>query len=106
MILEDQISKQPIIFVANSLGGIILKTEMSLPEPRCQRSKNECGLSSAQMLPDEERSIKLSTYGIVFMGTPHQGSSGVALGQLIDAENALKLTSYPQDPWRPHHYSI
>jgi hypothetical protein len=32
---------------------------------------------------EEHRSIKLSTYGIMFMGTPHQGGSGVALGRLI-----------------------
>lgn len=32
---------------------------------------------------EEHRSVKLSTYGIVFMGTPHQGGSGVALGRLM-----------------------
>lgn len=32
---------------------------------------------------EEYRSVKLSTYGIVFMGTPHQGGSGVALGRLM-----------------------
>ncbi|KAF2183413.1 hypothetical protein K469DRAFT_728118 [Zopfia rhizophila CBS 207.26] len=32
---------------------------------------------------EEHRSIKLSTYGIIFMGTPHQGGSGVALGKLM-----------------------
>jgi hypothetical protein len=32
---------------------------------------------------EEHRSIKLSTYGIMFMGTPHQGGSSVALGRLI-----------------------
>ncbi|MCJ1426602.1 hypothetical protein MMC29_004505 [Sticta canariensis] len=33
---------------------------------------------------EEHRSIKLSTYGIFFMGTPHQGSSsGVHLGVLV-----------------------
>ena len=32
---------------------------------------------------EEHRSIKLSTYGIFFMGTPHQGSSGVNLGELL-----------------------
>lgn len=32
---------------------------------------------------EEHRSIKLSTYGILFMGTPHQGGSGVALGKSI-----------------------
>ena len=32
---------------------------------------------------EEHRSIKLSTHGIMFMGTPHQGGSGVALARLI-----------------------
>jgi hypothetical protein len=32
---------------------------------------------------EEHQSIKLSTYGIMFMGTPHQGGSGVAFGKLI-----------------------
>ncbi|OCK72795.1 hypothetical protein K432DRAFT_314863, partial [Lepidopterella palustris CBS 459.81] len=32
---------------------------------------------------EEHRSIKASTYGIMFMGTPHQGGSGVQLGKLL-----------------------
>ena len=32
---------------------------------------------------EEHRSIKLSTYGIFFMGTPHQGGSGVNFGELM-----------------------
>ncbi|CAA9958870.1 Tetratricopeptide repeat-containing domain protein [Pyrenophora teres f. maculata] len=31
----------------------------------------------------EHRSIKLSTYGVMFMSTPHQGGNGVALGKLM-----------------------
>ena len=31
----------------------------------------------------EHRSIRLSTFGIMFMGTPHQGGNGVQLGQLL-----------------------
>ncbi|QPC63176.1 hypothetical protein HYE67_005407 [Fusarium culmorum] len=31
----------------------------------------------------EHRSIKLSTYGILFMGTPHQGGNGVQLGRIL-----------------------
>ncbi|KAF7502399.1 hypothetical protein GJ744_005851 [Endocarpon pusillum] len=31
----------------------------------------------------EHRSIKVSTYGIIFMGNPHQGGSGVQLGKLM-----------------------
>ncbi|WP_375449286.1 hypothetical protein [uncultured Nostoc sp.] len=32
---------------------------------------------------EEQRSIKVSTYGILFMGTPHQGGNGVHLGELM-----------------------
>jgi hypothetical protein len=32
---------------------------------------------------EEQKSIKLSTYGIVFMGTPHQGGNGVQLAQVV-----------------------
>lgn len=32
---------------------------------------------------EEHRSIKLSTYGIFFMGTPHQGGSGVNFGEIM-----------------------
>ncbi|RGP79315.1 tetratricopeptide-like helical domain [Fusarium longipes] len=31
----------------------------------------------------EHRSIKISTYGIIFMGTPHQGGNGVQLGRIV-----------------------
>jgi hypothetical protein len=32
---------------------------------------------------EEHRSVKLSMYGIMFMGTPHQGGSGVVLSKPI-----------------------
>lgn len=32
---------------------------------------------------EEERSIKLSTYGMIFMGTPHQGGQGVNVGEIL-----------------------
>jgi hypothetical protein len=32
---------------------------------------------------EEHRSIMLSTYGILFMGSPHQGAAGVHLGELV-----------------------
>jgi hypothetical protein len=42
---------------------------------------------------EEHRSIKLSTYGILFMGTPHQGSEGVDLQQLaLRAANVIMST--------------
>lgn len=31
----------------------------------------------------EQRSIKLSTYSIIFMGVPHQGGQGVTMGKVL-----------------------
>ncbi|KAF1952737.1 TPR-like protein [Byssothecium circinans] len=66
-----QTSRRPIIFVAHSLGGIIVKSAL-IHSDAARRGALE-----------EHRSIKLSTYGVMFMGTPHQGGSGVALGRLM-----------------------
>ncbi|KAF2827167.1 hypothetical protein CC86DRAFT_445243 [Ophiobolus disseminans] len=59
-----QTSKRPIIFVAHSLGGIVVKS-----------------VTTGAL--EEHRSIKLSAYGVMFIGTPHQGGSGVAFGRLM-----------------------
>ena len=32
---------------------------------------------------EDQRSVKLSTYGIIFMGTPHQGAQGVSVGEIL-----------------------
>ncbi|OHE97572.1 hypothetical protein CORC01_07187 [Colletotrichum orchidophilum] len=50
--------KRPIIFVAHSLGGIVVKS----------------ALRHAHMLPGLYGDILQSTNAIVFFGTPHQGS--------------------------------
>ncbi|CAN9243604.1 unnamed protein product [Alternaria alternata] len=81
--LERQItetSKRPIIFVAHSLGGIIVKSAL-IHSDAARRGALE-----------EHRAVKLSTYGILFMGTPHQGGSGVALGKLM--VNVASLGQY------------
>lgn len=62
---------RPIIFVAHSLGGIIVKSALIHSD------------AARKGALEEHRSIKTSTYGIVFMGTPHQGGSGVQLGKLL-----------------------
>ncbi|KAA6410089.1 MAG: nb-arc and tpr domain [Lasallia pustulata] len=62
---------RPIIFVAHSLGGIVVKSALIHSE------------AARRGALEEHRSIKLSTYGILFMGTPHQGGSGVHLGELM-----------------------
>ncbi|CRK14677.1 hypothetical protein BN1708_011202 [Verticillium longisporum] len=62
---------RPIIFIAHSLGGIVLKSALI-----------HSNGAQTGALP-EHRSIKLSTYGILFMGTPHQGGNGVQLGRVL-----------------------
>jgi hypothetical protein len=68
-------TQRPIVFVAHSLGGIVVKSAL---------------LHSNSTHPGhlkEHRAIKTSTYGIIFMGTPHQGSDSSAWGmRLVDVE--------------------
>ncbi|KAI9855038.1 MAG: hypothetical protein M1813_000582 [Trichoglossum hirsutum] len=69
--LERRLTKtqrRPIIFVAHSLGGIVALIYSHLAHSR--------------HLP-EHRAIKTCTYGIIFIGTPHQGGEGVAWGQRL-----------------------
>ena len=54
-------TKRPIIFVAHSLGGLIVKRALV-------HSSDIRGNKIAHL-----RSIYVSTYGILFLGTPHQG---------------------------------
>ncbi|KAF1366173.1 hypothetical protein EJ07DRAFT_170948 [Lizonia empirigonia] len=67
----EQTSKQPIIFVARSLGAIVVKSALIHSD------------AARQGALKEHRSAELSTYGIIFMGTLHQGGSSVALGRLM-----------------------
>ncbi|KAL2063771.1 hypothetical protein VTL71DRAFT_5576 [Oculimacula yallundae] len=67
----DKTDTRPIIFVAHSLGGIVLKS--ALIHSDSTRSNHLYA----------HKSIKLSTSGIMFMGTPHQGGEGVAWGKRL-----------------------
>ena len=43
----------------------------------------------------DQKAVKLSTYGINFVGTPHQGGNGVALGRiLINVISVVKHTNH------------
>ncbi|KAI1085938.1 P-loop containing nucleoside triphosphate hydrolase protein [Rostrohypoxylon terebratum] len=64
-------TERPIIFVAHSLGGIVVKSALI---------HSDAARQGAQY---EHRSVKTSTYGILFMGTPHQGGNGVQLGRAL-----------------------
>ena len=57
---------KPIIFIAHSLGGIVVKDALSL-------SSNERTFFS-EILP--------ATTGVIFMGTPHHGSKIASLGKI------------------------
>ncbi|KAK8036599.1 hypothetical protein PG991_001736 [Apiospora marii] len=63
--------QRPIIFIAHSLGGIIVKSALIHSD------------TSRRGALLEHRSIRLSTFGIMFMGTPHQGGNGVQVGKLL-----------------------
>ncbi|PYH77280.1 catalytic protein [Aspergillus uvarum CBS 121591] len=64
-------SDRPIIFVCHSLGGLVVKRTLIY----CRSVNNE----KIQHL----RSIYVSTYGILFLGTPHNGSDVAKWGALL-----------------------
>ena len=64
--------ERPIIFVAHSLGGLVVKRAL---------------IYSAGILGNNTehlRSIFVSTYGILFLGTPHQGSDVAEWGSRLE----------------------
>ncbi|KAK0725309.1 hypothetical protein B0H67DRAFT_126762 [Lasiosphaeris hirsuta] len=63
--------RHPIIWVAHSLGGIVLK--------RALLYSNDVRAHHQEDL----RSIFVSTFGIIFLGTPHNGSNLAAWGRIL-----------------------
>ncbi|KJZ77161.1 hypothetical protein HIM_03482 [Hirsutella minnesotensis 3608] len=63
--------KNPIIWVCHSLGGILVK--------RALLYSNDL----RTMHHDDYRSIYVSTYGLLFLGTPHTGSDMAAWGLML-----------------------
>ncbi|KAJ4321902.1 hypothetical protein N0V84_005068 [Fusarium piperis] len=65
--------KNPIIWVCHGLGGIIVKQALvrsaDIHEPHLQ----------------DQRSIFVSTYGLIFLGTPHTGSDATTWGLILQA---------------------
>jgi triacylglycerol esterase/lipase EstA (alpha/beta hydrolase family) len=62
---REDAKERPIIFVAHSLGGIVVKR--ALVEAK---------------LDDTYKTIRDATYGIAFFGTPHQGGNFAKLGDI------------------------
>ncbi|WEW55150.1 hypothetical protein PRK78_000578 [Emydomyces testavorans] len=65
--------ERPIIFICHSLGGLVVKKCLSF----CSRVRHE----HIQHL----RSIYVSTYAILFLGTPHNGSDIAKFGSLLQS---------------------
>ncbi|EXJ85692.1 hypothetical protein A1O1_06060 [Capronia coronata CBS 617.96] len=64
--------ERPIIFVCHSLGGLVVKRCLIY----CQSIRHH-------QHTERLRSIYVSTYGILFMGTPHNGSNLAKWGSLL-----------------------
>jgi hypothetical protein len=62
------IGRRKLIFVAHSLGGILVKAILT---------------SAAQTLDDGEKRLLKNTHGVVFVGTPHSGSDLTLLRHAI-----------------------
>ncbi|KAK2003034.1 hypothetical protein LX36DRAFT_175858 [Colletotrichum falcatum] len=74
---SERTSKNPIIFVAHSLGGLLVKRALLYSNDVTDKNQ------------EDFRSIFVSTYGIIFLGTPHTGSDmatwGLVLQRMADA---------------------
>ncbi|KAM7203860.1 hypothetical protein V8F20_003866 [Naviculisporaceae sp. PSN 640] len=68
-LLREKVPRRPIIFVAHSLGGLLVKEVLR----RSHESEEY-----------EVKDIVKSAIGVIFMGTPHRGSPGLAeLGDTV-----------------------
>ncbi|KAF8249194.1 hypothetical protein K440DRAFT_544280, partial [Wilcoxina mikolae CBS 423.85] len=78
---------RPIIFIVHSLGGIILKDfEADNIEKALRRSLG------AREEEEDLKDVFCSTFGIVFFGTPHRGSSATSWGLI--AKNAALAAGF------------
>lgn len=78
--LEER-SNVPIIWVAHSLGGILVKRALTLSSDLSSKSA------------DDKRSIFVSTYGIIFLGTPHTGADAAKWGTILQSIGDAVLPS-------------
>ncbi|KAK7908877.1 hypothetical protein PG985_016180 [Apiospora marii] len=85
---SNQSTERPIIFIAHSLGGIVLKNALL-----CSHNATATHLA-------HHRSIKISTCGILFVGTPQQGVEGSEPIKLDkDHINMVKFNKRDADYW-------
>ena len=67
----EETFENPIIWVVHSLGGILVKRALELSS------------DTKSTKADHIRSIFVSTYGIIFLGTPHNGSDSAKWGLIL-----------------------
>ena len=67
----EETEDHPIIWVAHSLGGILVKRALIMSSH--YREKNL----------EDLRAISVSTYGIIFLGTPHTGADPAKWGLML-----------------------
>ena len=71
---------RPIIFIAHSYGGIILKQVRTSVTLRTTLTSQALALASSD---EEYKDIQDATCAIIFLGTPHQGSGISMFGSAI-----------------------
>lgn len=69
---RQKATERPIIFIAHSLGGLVVKRALIY-------SEEIRGFKTEHL-----RSIFVSTYGILFLGTPHRGSDIAEWGSRLE----------------------
>ena len=75
---NEDASERPIIFVAHSLGGILVKKALDY----------SCEITNVNN--ENLRSVFVSTFGIIFLGTPHNGADPAKWGKMVQSMcNAL-----------------
>jgi len=75
MLINLQARKRPIIFLCHSLGGLVTKQALVISQ-----------------LDDTYADIRKSTYGIVFLATPHRGSSSANLANVV---SNIAMAAFP-----------
>ncbi|KAF8069116.1 hypothetical protein FPV67DRAFT_1625304 [Lyophyllum atratum] len=78
---ETDTQRRPIIFVAHSLGGIVLKNAMVQAHLSTRSNKFH------------HKSVELSTYGINFLGTPHLGTDTDLADLLLSIQSIYSDTN-------------